>query len=48
MTLIRKRYLLTTIKKDNAGKWNLSPQLKTSTSYRTIDIDDDTIDSKGT
>ncbi|WP_244853347.1 hypothetical protein [Ornithinibacillus bavariensis] len=30
--------------KDDNGKWNLSPQLKTSTSYRTLDIDDDTIE----
>ncbi|WP_096269468.1 tyrosine-type recombinase/integrase [Paucisalibacillus globulus] len=32
------------LKKDNKGKWNLSSQLKTSTSYRTIDIDDETIE----
>lgn len=32
------------LKKDGEGKWELSPQLKTSTSYRTIDIDDDTIE----
>ncbi|HAM81615.1 tyrosine-type recombinase/integrase [Ornithinibacillus bavariensis] len=32
------------LKKDDNEKWDLSPQLKTSTSYRTIDIDDDTIE----
>ncbi|MCT1577986.1 site-specific integrase [Oceanobacillus kimchii] len=32
------------LKKDENGEWELSPQLKTSTSYRTIKIDDDTID----
>jgi integrase len=32
------------LKKDDNGEWNLSPQLKTSTSYRTIDVDDDTIE----
>lgn len=32
------------LKKDEVGQWNLSPQLKTSTSYRTIDIDEDTIE----
>ncbi|WP_196493799.1 tyrosine-type recombinase/integrase [Ornithinibacillus caprae] len=32
------------LKKDDTGEWKLSPQLKTSTSYRTIDIDDDTIE----
>ncbi|MCF3942160.1 tyrosine-type recombinase/integrase [Oceanobacillus alkalisoli] len=32
------------LKKDDEGKWTISPQLKTSTSYRTIDIDDDTIE----
>ncbi|WP_339233923.1 tyrosine-type recombinase/integrase [Oceanobacillus sp. FSL W7-1281] len=31
------------LKKDDEGKWELSSQLKTSTSYRTIEIDDDTI-----
>lgn len=31
------------LKKNSDGVWELSPQLKTSTSYRTIDIDDDTI-----
>ncbi|GAB3801392.1 tyrosine-type recombinase/integrase [Virgibacillus kimchii] len=32
------------LKKNREGIWHLSPQLKTSTSYRTIDIDDDTIE----
>ncbi len=32
------------LKKDDEGKWELSSQLKTSTSYRTIEIDDDTIE----
>jgi integrase len=32
------------LKKNDGGTWHLSPQLKTSTSYRTIDIDDDTIE----
>ena len=31
------------LKKDNEGIWELSPQLKTSSSYRTMDIDDETI-----
>lgn len=31
------------LKKDENGVWRLSPQLKTSTSYRTISIDDDTV-----
>lgn len=38
----KKLYVTQQLKKDNQGKWILSPQLKTSTSYRTIDIDDDT------
>lgn len=32
------------LKKDDDGVWKISPQLKTKTSYRTIKIDDDTID----
>lgn len=32
------------LNKDENGKWELSPQLKTITSYRTIKIDDNTID----
>ena len=32
------------LKKDVDGVWHLSPELKTKTSYRTIKIDDDTIE----
>jgi integrase len=32
------------LKKNDEGIWHLSPQLKTDASYRTIDIDDDTIE----
>lgn len=32
------------LKKDDGGKWIISPQLKTSTSYRTIDIDHNTVE----
>lgn len=32
------------LKKDENGEWNLSPQLKTKTSYRTIKMDPDTME----
>ncbi|WP_170848154.1 tyrosine-type recombinase/integrase [Lentibacillus halodurans] len=32
------------VKKDENGVWHLSPQLKTAPSYRTIKLDEDTID----
>src|SRR5699024_10535525 len=32
------------LKRDDNRVWYLSPQLKTATSYRTIKIDDDTIE----
>src|SRR5690625_1447035 len=40
----KKIYVTKQLKKDEDGNWDISPQLKTSTSYRTIDIDDDTIE----